>query len=612
MRDEEDPPQKSDFVPKRKSKSSIWDYFGYKKEDVDQNEVLCMECHKVVATKHGNTTNLSDHLKRHHKALYDEYKAKSGCQPKQTNICDAFASVTPYQKGSQRQKEITDAITFHIAKDMLPLNTVAKEGFKKMIRTLDRRYVIPSRTYFSQVAIKELYEKCKSKIEAELSHVEYYATTTDLWSSRTTEPYMSLTVHFITEDFELKSRCLQTAFFPESHTAENIAEALREAVSAWGLDETRQVCITTDNAANMVKAADLNKWTRLQCFGHRLHLAIENAVKKDGRIDRAIGVCKKLVSHFSHSWKASDALAKVQKELSLPSHCLISECQTRWGSRQMMISRILEQQQALTQVLSADKKLRHLIPTWQDIDVLESVSKSLGPMLDFTDALSGDEYVSVSFVKPVLQLFNTSLLEMREEDTDLTKNIKKKMLDYLNEKYEDDDTQKLLDMASFLDPRFKMDFISADKKTQVKATVASQMMECQKKSSCSTDVEPNVTSATQAKKAKKSLGSFFKQRETEAKGDSSLTLKDALEAELNTYLLTPPIDKEEDPLAWWKVHKLSFPHLARLARKYLCIPATSSPSERLFSTSGNIVTCQRTCLKPAKVDRLVFLAKNLE
>lgn len=318
-------------------------------------------------------------------------------------------------------------------------------------------------------------------------------------------------------------------------------------------------------------------------------------MKRDGRIDRAVGVCKKLVSHFSHSWKASDALTKVQKELNLPSHCLISECQTRWGSRQMMISRILEQQQALTQVLSADKKLRHLIPTWQDIDVLESVSKSLGPMLDFTDALSGDEYVSVSFVKPVLQLFNTSLLEMREEDTDLTKNIKKKMLDYLNEKYEDDETQNLLDMASFLDPRFKMDFISADKKTQVKARVASQMMECQEKSSCSTDVEqsscstdvePNVTSAPQAKKAKKSLGSFFKQSETAAKGDSSLTLKDALEAELNTYLLTPPIDKEEDPLAWWKVHKPSFPRLARLARKYLCIPATSSPSERLVATSS--------------------------
>ncbi|MGL4482009.1 MAG: hypothetical protein ACRCTW_05745 [Lactococcus garvieae] len=56
--------KKNDFETKRKSKSSIWDYFGYKKEDVDQKEVLCMECHKVVATKQRNTTNLSDHLKR--------------------------------------------------------------------------------------------------------------------------------------------------------------------------------------------------------------------------------------------------------------------------------------------------------------------------------------------------------------------------------------------------------------------------------------------------------------------------------------------------------------------------------------------------------------------
>ncbi|KAK1880248.1 Zinc finger BED domain containing protein 1, partial [Dissostichus eleginoides] len=47
-------------------------------------------------------------------------------------------------------------------------------------------------------------------------------------------------VHFIDEDFKLKSRCLQTAFFPENHTSENIAAGLREAVAAWGLDETRQ------------------------------------------------------------------------------------------------------------------------------------------------------------------------------------------------------------------------------------------------------------------------------------------------------------------------------------------------------------------------------------
>lgn len=338
----------------------------------------------------------------------------------------------------------------------------------------------------------------------------------------------------------------------------------------------------------------------------------ENAVKRDGRIDRTTGICKKLVSHFSHSWKARSALEKAQKALNLPVHSLISECQTRWGSRQMMISRILEQQKALTQVLSEDKKARHLIPTWQDIDVLESVSKTLGPLLDFTDALSGEDYVSVSYVKPVLHLFNTSMLLTHDEDTDLTKTLKNEMLYYLNEKYKDDATQELLDVASCLDPRFKMDYINADNKPKVKTRITSEMMECQEEIvSCSTEVQHKVAETSQAKKAKKSLGSFFKQSGATAKSVFSVAIKDAVEAELNSYLLTPSIDKEEDPLAWWKTHKVSFPHLAKLARKYLCIPATSSPSERVFSTSGNIITCQRSSLKPAMVDRLVFLAKNL-
>ena len=37
----------------------------------------------------------------------------------------------------------------------------------------------------------------------------------------------------------------------------------------------------------------------------------------------------------------------------------------------------------------------------------------------------------------------------------------------------------------------------------------------------------------------------------------------------------------------------------------------SAASERLFSTSGNIVSPLRSCLKPSKVDMLVFLSKNL-
>ncbi len=41
-----------------------------------------------------------------------------------------------------------------------------------------------------------------------------------------------------------------------------------------------------------------------------------------------------------------------------------------------MIGRVLEQSKALSQVLSEDRKTCHLVPTWQDTDVLQSVNNA--------------------------------------------------------------------------------------------------------------------------------------------------------------------------------------------------------------------------------------------
>ena len=66
-------------------------------------------------------------------------------------------------------------------------------------------------------------------------------------------------------------------------------------------------------------------------------------------------------------------------------------------------------------------------------------------------------------------------------------------------------------------------------------------------------------------------------------------VEEALQRDL-TYF-APDVDSETNPLDWWKTHQKSFPKVSYLAKRYLCIPATSSPSERVFSTGGNIVTC---------------------
>lgn len=170
------------------------------------------------------------------------------------------------------------------------------------------------------------------------------------------------------------------------------------------------------------------------------------------------------------------ALKEAQRELNLPEHAMVTDCSTRWGSTQKMIARVLEQQNALSKVLSADRKVRHLLPTWQDLEILESVNKALSPLQDFTDALSGERYVSISCVKPTLHLLNTSVLAEEEEDTNLTKSLKSKILAYLNKKYEDSVTQELLNMSSFLDPRFRTQHISEQETQSLKEQVITELI----------------------------------------------------------------------------------------------------------------------------------------
>ncbi len=53
------------------------------------------------------------------------------------------------------------------------------------------------------------------------------------------------------------------------------------------------------------------------------------------------------------------------------------------------------------------------------------------------------------------------------------------------------------------------------------------------------------------------------------------------------------------------------PLLGDIARKYLCVPASSASSERLFSASGNVVTKLRSSLDPQNLELLVYLHENV-
>ena len=267
----------------------------------------------------------------------------------------------------------------------------------------------------------------------------------------------------------------------------------------------------------------------------------------------------------------------------------------------------MEQIPAVKRVLD-DRRHQHLIPSWQDIAVLESVNAALKPAAEFTDLLSGESYVTVSSVKPVLQLLTGDVLKPSEEDTALTSDIKLKMCSVLEQKYEAPALQELLSKTCLLDPRYRGNHVCTE---DTKQALIEEMMGMESggssASASATDEASTVQALMPPAAKKRTLGDLLKGRTAAC---ASIPKRARAGTELTRYIQEEPIDSNADPLAWWRVNEARFPLLSKLARKYMCICATSTPSERVFSTAGNIVSPFRSSLKPHKVNMLVFLARN--
>lgn len=84
-----------------------------------------------------------------------------------------------------------------------------------------------------------------------------------------------------------------------------------------------------------------------------------------------------------------------------------------------------------------------------------------------------------------------------------------------------------------------------------------------------------------------------------------------VQEEFTSYKAVKCIPLDSDPLLWWRTNEPIYPHTAKLARHYPAITATSVPSQRVFSTAGDVVTASRSALSADNFDKMIFLAKNM-
>lgn len=80
--------------------------------------------------------------------------------------------------------------------------------------------------------------------------------------------------------------------------------------------------------------------------------------------------------------------------------------------------------------------------------------------------------------------------------------------------------------------------------------------------------------------------------------------------EIQSYLQESESSIHTNPLNWWRNNSNRYPNISKIAKKYLSTPATSVPSERVFSTAGDIITAERNQLSPEHASILIFLSEN--
>ena len=151
-----------------------------------KNSVTCNICNAGLAY-HNGTSSLLQHLKRKHPCEYTDKPKKKQKQKK----LDIFAK--KHACSAKQAGAISDRIGNMIIKDLHPISIVYGQGFQELISFLEPGYRVPSHTHITSL-IEQNYASVKQRIRGVLhEHAKFTAITADLWTSVTTESFLTVT-----------------------------------------------------------------------------------------------------------------------------------------------------------------------------------------------------------------------------------------------------------------------------------------------------------------------------------------------------------------------------------------------------------------------------------
>lgn len=652
-------------------RSSVWEYF---RKDT-ANSVICEKCKKGLKFA-GNTSNLRDHLRRKHpgcldldggarantispesetsqhqqtsssqRSTSDEFYREHSPQPSTSSGFHTVTSLPPpaiLEPGNQEQissvpkkikrkpqsqmrlfvtnqrTELTDSekeavdssLIKMIALDYQPLSIVEDIGFLEYSKKLQPLYKPPNRKLLSSVMLPKTYQKVFTRVSELVKNVDHVAVTTDIWSSDSNKAFLTLTCHFVHND-EIYNPVLANIEISEAHTGANLASALSTLFQQWSLQD-KIVTIISDNGANIKNAINehLKKWHH-PCVAHTLNLCVTDSIHCNDLLTQLLKKCRAIVGHFKHSVVATEKLKNMQKQMGLSELKVKQDVPTRWNSSLIMLERLLAIKEPLSAVITSLPKAPEFLSA-AEWDILVDCVRILKPVEKLTVVLSGEKYPTMSLIIPLIKGLQYSI-KSRKPLTACGKNLQEHILEVISRRLGILESNTICGKSTFLDPRFKKEgFGVSSNADSVQKMIINEVSSILNQNIAQEEVTVASGGAAEIQIDEDEVDIWAHFDEKVAKLKKITTPGTTATLIVKQYLEMPLIQRTENPLEFWRRHKVLLPELYQLHLKYSGIPATSVPSERVFSKSGQIINDRRNRLLGKNLNMIIFLNSNIQ
>ncbi|XP_072157560.1 zinc finger BED domain-containing protein 4-like [Bemisia tabaci] len=514
-----------------------------------------------------------------------------------------FNTSNSFKIGGARDKQLVNALMFMIAKDNEPFRIVEKEGFRYFCSVAVPQFQIPGKTKITYLMDKKFSELKPLVKDTSFKDIDYICITFDVWTDTMNhKSYLGITAHFM-ENGKLASLILNTVHLEERHLGVNIKNKVEETFKDWGLRTLQIVLVVTDGAANMVNAANLltgNEDKHLHCIAHVLNLIAE-VVLANPFLAPLLAPVKAIITASIQSYILSDELRDAQP----PGEALklMQSVITRWNSEFYMIQRFLKLKDYISGVLINHPDSVQMISA-RKVSELQEVMTLLEPLEEMTRHLSGLHYVTCSAVIPLVNCLRATI-QLKRPESAVAVAVKAALLAEIDrpDRFGNIELNQNLMMAMILDPRFRQDH--SQHPTHV-AAAFTKISELVSREDMVAEVE-NLDQAAEEDGAVHHGLSLHHETIRAQRNSSRNRTIGGMHRELRLYLEEKTIPTKHCPITYWMRYKDVFPSLFRVAKRFLIMPATSVPSERLFSQAGLILTNERSRLDSQRLSALLFL-----